>query len=174
MSAQRVSREREQVDVHVGQGRDREHGEDADDDDDDQGLSLGHSLQAEDVEARHHHEDEYGEKLDPGVVVGDGGAGVAPEGHSNHRGDDCVDSQQQPRDDSGEMSSPQPRITYSKKPPADGYRAPSFANEYPCSAATAPASRNEIQTAAPATSPVAPSNAKIPAPTMDPTPMNAA
>src|SRR5512145_694507 len=70
--------------------------------------------------------------------------------------------------------SPQPRITYSRKPPADGYRAPSFANEYPCSADTAPASRKEIQTAAPATSPAAPSNAKIPAPTMDPTPMNAA
>ena len=38
----------------------------------------------------------------------------------------------------------------------------------------APARRNEIQTAAPATSPAAPSSAKIPAPTIAPTPMNAA
>ena len=37
-----------------------------------------------------------------------------------------------------------------------------------------PASRNEIHTAAPATSPAAPSSEKIPAPTMAPTPMNAA
>ena len=38
----------------------------------------------------------------------------------------------------------------------------------------APARRKEIQTAAPATSPAAPSSAKIPAPTIAPTPMNAA
>src|SRR3954451_12583001 len=69
---------------------------------------------------------------------------------------------------------PHPRTTYSRNPPADGYRAPSFANEYPWRAATPPARRNEIQTAAPATSPAAPSSAKIPAPTMEPTPMKAA
>src|SRR5215472_1572799 len=40
--------------------------------------------------------------------------------------------------------------------------------------ATAPARRNDTHTAAPATSPAAPSSAKIPAPTIDPTPMNAA
>src|SRR5215471_18236207 len=40
--------------------------------------------------------------------------------------------------------------------------------------ATAPASRNDTHTAAPATSPAAPRSAKIPAPTIDPTPMNAA
>src|SRR5215204_4501530 len=40
--------------------------------------------------------------------------------------------------------------------------------------AIAPARRNEIHTAAPATSPAAPSNEKIPAPTIAPTPMNAA
>ena len=34
--------------------------------------------------------------------------------------------------------------------------------------------RNDSQTAAPATSPAAPSRAKIPAPTIAPTPMNAA
>jgi hypothetical protein len=34
--------------------------------------------------------------------------------------------------------------------------------------------RNESQTAAPATSPAAPSSAKMPAPTIEPTPMNAA
>ena len=38
----------------------------------------------------------------------------------------------------------------------------------------APAMRNEIQTAEPATSPAAPSSEKMPAPTMAPTPMNAA
>ena len=64
--------------------------------------------------------------------------------------------------------------TYSKNPPADGYRAPSLANEYPCNPATIPASRNDSHTAAPATSPAAPSSAKIPAPTIAPTPMNAA
>ena len=64
--------------------------------------------------------------------------------------------------------------TYSKNPPADGYRAPSFANEYPCNPATTPAIRNDSHTAAPATSPAAPSSAKIPAPTIAPTPMNAA
>ena len=69
---------------------------------------------------------------------------------------------------------PKPRTTYSSSPPADGYRAPNLANEYPCSPATAPAIRKEIQTAAPATSPAEPSRAKIPAPTMAPTPMNAA
>src|SRR3954471_2590250 len=37
-----------------------------------------------------------------------------------------------------------------------------------------PARRNEIQTAAPATSPAAPSSEKMPAPTIAPTPMNAA
>src|SRR4051812_30811316 len=37
-----------------------------------------------------------------------------------------------------------------------------------------PASRNEIHTAAPATAPAAPSSEKMPAPTMDATPMNAA
>src|SRR6478736_4087952 len=40
--------------------------------------------------------------------------------------------------------------------------------------AIAPASRNESQTAAPATSPAAPRREKIPAPTIAPTPMNAA
>src|SRR6478752_5211827 len=40
--------------------------------------------------------------------------------------------------------------------------------------AIAPAMRNEIHTAEPATSPAAPSNEKMPAPTMAPTPMNAA
>src|SRR5215469_13784011 len=40
--------------------------------------------------------------------------------------------------------------------------------------ATAPARRNDTHTAAPATSPAAPRRAKIPAPTIDPTPMNAA
>ena len=65
-------------------------------------------------------------------------------------------------------------MTYSSKPPAEGYRAPNLANEYPCSTATPPARRKEIQTAEPATSPAAPSSAKIPAPTMDPTPMKAA
>src|SRR5690349_9454384 len=40
--------------------------------------------------------------------------------------------------------------------------------------ATAPARRNDTHTAAPATSPAAPRSAKIPAPTIDPTPMNAA
>ena len=64
--------------------------------------------------------------------------------------------------------------TYSRSPPADGYRAPSFANEYPCNPATTPASRNDSHTAAPATSPAAPSRAKMPAPTIAPTPMNAA
>ena len=38
----------------------------------------------------------------------------------------------------------------------------------------APAIRNDTHTAAPATAPAAPSSAKIPAPTIDPTPMNAA
>ena len=64
--------------------------------------------------------------------------------------------------------------TYSSRPPADGYRAPSLANEYPCNPATNPAIRNDSHTAAPATSPAAPSSAKIPAPTIAPTPMNAA
>src|SRR6188472_3599131 len=59
-------------------------------------------------------------------------------------------------------------------PPAEGYFAPSFANEYPCSPAMQPASTNESHTAAPATSPAAPSSEKMPAPTMAPTPMNAA
>src|SRR5215471_10354907 len=40
--------------------------------------------------------------------------------------------------------------------------------------ATAPARRNDSHTAAPATAPAAPRSAKIPAPTIDPTPMNAA
>jgi hypothetical protein len=40
--------------------------------------------------------------------------------------------------------------------------------------AIAPASWNESQTAAPATWPAAPSSEKMPAPTMAPTPMNAA
>src|SRR6516164_6788159 len=40
--------------------------------------------------------------------------------------------------------------------------------------ATAPARRNDTHTAAPATAPAAPRSAKIPAPTIDPTPMNAA
>ena len=69
---------------------------------------------------------------------------------------------------------PVPFATYSSSPPADGYRAPSLANEYPCSTATKPAMRNDSHTAAPATSPAAPSSAKIPAPTIAPTPMNAA
>src|SRR4051812_12207301 len=40
--------------------------------------------------------------------------------------------------------------------------------------AMTPAMRNEIHTAAPATSPAVPSSEKIPAPTIEPTPMNAA
>src|SRR5215467_12176131 len=40
--------------------------------------------------------------------------------------------------------------------------------------ATAPAMRNDSHTAAPATARAAPSRAKMPAPTIDPTPMNAA
>ena len=59
-------------------------------------------------------------------------------------------------------------------PEPDGYRDPSLANEYPCSKAMMPAIMNESQTAAPATSPAGPSSEKIPAPTIAPTPMNAA
>src|SRR6188508_2132283 len=70
--------------------------------------------------------------------------------------------------------SPNPWLTYSSRPPADGNLAPSLANEYPCSAAIPPASRNDSQTAAPATSPAAPSSEKIPAPTIAATPMKAA
>ena len=73
-----------------------------------------------------------------------------------------------------EIWMPSPRTTYSSRPAAEGNRAPNFAKEYPCSKAIAPASRNESQTAAPATSPAAPSNEKMPTPTMAPTPMNAA
>ena len=69
---------------------------------------------------------------------------------------------------------PNPRLMYSMSPPADGYRAPNLANEYPCRAAITPASRNDSQTAAPATSPAAPRSEKMPAPTIAPTPMNAA
>ena len=52
--------------------------------------------------------------------------------------------------------------------------APSLAKEYPCSPAIAPAMRNDSQTAGPATAPAAPSSAKMPAPTIDPTPMKVA
>ena len=69
---------------------------------------------------------------------------------------------------------PRPWTTYSSKPPADGYRAPNLAKEYPCRRAIAPAIANETHTAAPATSPAAPSKEKMPAPTMAPTPMKAA
>ena len=34
---------------------------------------------------------------------------------------------------------PKPWTTYSSKPPADGYRAPNLAKEYPCRIAIAPA-----------------------------------
>jgi hypothetical protein len=55
-------------------------------------------------------------------------------------------------------------------PPEEGYRAPSFAIAYPCSVATMPAMRNESHTTAPAS----PRRAKIPAPTMEPTPRKTA
>ena len=70
--------------------------------------------------------------------------------------------------------SPNPRSTYSRRPPPDGYLAPSFANEYPCNPAIAPAITKDTHTAAPATAPAVPRSAKIPAPTIAPTPMNAA
>ena len=59
-------------------------------------------------------------------------------------------------------------------PDADAYFLPSFANEYPCSAAMMPAIRNDIQTAESAIVPASPSRAKMPAPTIAPTPMNTA
>jgi hypothetical protein len=59
-------------------------------------------------------------------------------------------------------------------PPEDGNLAPSLAMAYPCNVATTPASRKEIHTADPATAPASPSRAKMPAPTIDPTPRNAA
>ena len=59
-------------------------------------------------------------------------------------------------------------------PEADACFLPSFANEYPCSAAMMPAIRNDIQTAESAIAPASPRRAKMPAPTIAPTPMNTA
>jgi hypothetical protein len=59
-------------------------------------------------------------------------------------------------------------------PPEDGYRAPSFATAYPCNVAMMPAMKNDSHTAAPATAPASPRRAKIPAPTIEPTPRKAA
>src|SRR4051812_31198498 len=69
---------------------------------------------------------------------------------------------------------PNPCPRYSSMPPSEGYFAPSLPNEYPCRPAITPASRKDSHTADPATSPAAPSRAKIPAPTIAPTPMNEA
>src|ERR1043165_8497269 len=69
---------------------------------------------------------------------------------------------------------PNPFRRYVTIPPDDGYRAPSFATAYPWSRATTPASRNDSHTAEPATAPASPSRAKIPAPTIEPMPRNAA
>ena len=122
----------------------------------------------------HHEEDEHREQLDPVVVVGDRGAGVAAERHRDHRGDDRVDRQQQPRDDACEVALPPPSDDVLEQPAGRGVPRPELGEGVTLQAATAPAMRNEIQTAEPATSPAAPRSAKIPAPTIAPTPMNAA
>src|SRR4051812_30934041 len=48
------------------------------------------------------------------------------------------------------------------------------ATAYPCNIAMMPAIRNDNHTAAPATAPASPRRAKMPAPTMEPTPMKTA
>ena len=55
---------------------------------------------AGDVEGRHHHEQGDREDLDRDrVVAGERGAGVAPEGQGDHRGDDAVRDVDEPGDD---------------------------------------------------------------------------
>jgi hypothetical protein len=66
--------------------------------------TLATACGTEDVEGRHHDDDEYGEGFDPVGVVGDGGARIAAEGHRDHRSDDRVDGEEQPRDDPGEVA----------------------------------------------------------------------
>src|SRR5574338_233184 len=69
---------------------------------------------------------------------------------------------------------PKPWRRYSNRPPDDGYRTPSLTTLYPISTDTMPASRNEIHAAAPATAAASPRSAKMPAPTIAPTPSRAA
>ena len=69
---------------------------------------------------------------------------------------------------------PKPCSRYSINPPWDGYRIPSLTTLYASSAVTSPARRNESQTADPAMTAAWPRRAKIPAPTIEPMPMNAA
>ncbi len=69
---------------------------------------------------------------------------------------------------------PKPCRRYSISPPSEGYRIPSLTTLYARSPVTMPARRNESQTADPARTAAWPSKAKMPAPTMEPMPMNAA
>ncbi len=72
------------------------------------------------------------------------------------------------------LPTPNPLTRYVISPPEDGYRIPSFAQTYPINIATPPPTRNEIQTAEPATAPASPSSAKIPAPIIEPIPSTVA
>ena len=69
---------------------------------------------------------------------------------------------------------PKPWRKYSISPPWDGYRIPSLTTLYASSVVITPARRNESQTADPAMTAAWPSNAKMPAPTIEPMPMKAA
>ena len=68
-------------------------------------LRPGDGLRSDDVEQAHDDDDEHREALHPrGAAVGDGFARVAAERHGDHRGDDRVRRQEQPRDDAREVA----------------------------------------------------------------------
>ena len=138
-------------------------------------LHPRHRLGAHDVQERHHDDDQHGEDLDPAVAaVGDRRARVAAERHRDHAGDDGVRGEDQPGDDAGDVAVAEAAGDVLEHPAGRRVARAELGERVALQHRDAPAIRNDSHTAAPATSPAAPSSEKIPAPTIAPTPMNAA
>ena len=122
----RIAGERQQVEVQVGQRGDREDREDADHDDDHQRLCPRHDVRPQDVQARHHQQDQDREEAGPASRVVDGRAGVVPERHRHHGGDDRVDGEHHPGDDAREVPLPPPADHVLQEPACRGVASAHF------------------------------------------------
>ena len=116
------------------------------------------------------------EHLGPARVPADQDrAGVAAERGRHHGDDDGAGRVEQPRRDAGDVPFAEtawPGRRASLRPRGTSHRA--WRTSSPAARRWRPAIRNDSHTADPATAPAAPSRAKIPAPTIEPTPMNVA
>ena len=156
-----------------------EDGEDGEQDNHDQRLGAVDEAGTDQVDPSHRDHDPRGEDVVPAgrrVVADEERGRVAPEGDRHHRADDHDRREvAEPGGDPDQSPVPEP-LEQVRDQPTRGRIADAQLDDVVAEQQRrrCPASRNESQTADPATAPASPSSAKMPAPTIAPMPRKAA